>query len=519
MDNKIVVYTRVYNTKPYLKQCIESVLNQTYSNFIYLIVDNGCTDGSSEIIRQYAEKDGRIRSVRFEKNGSVSTREQILKLADPEYDYITILDSDDWWEPNYLERMLRLAVDNNADIVSTGSFMHDVATGEVTERKISQRFMLYSGQYAERFTAYHVFFRTVWAKLIRRDTYFSAKTMDADEFKNLNLKYGNDTLNAFAYLRNSKRAFIDNSMLHHYRIHQKSVSHNYDPRQSFSDLYLFNDAVNFLFEFGPVSQKNMDFLYCVYANAINDTALNLFNSSLAPAEKIHEYSKILLRQATKNTYASSYPEIRSSKRNLFAGVFMCADELTEENSEFRSILSAYLPNCCGAVTVKSVHLFRLEKELYETLLKDDKIALAKFLLSFFVKGTYAKQFDIPEMLRGLAKDCPPLCEIYDEEFLRKFPNLYLMILENNGESALDAMTDVLLNGDLPGETFLYLYLSLAAELDCVDEFIFGKIKTALFYLNKKRFDDCRATLGEISEMGVEDNEEIAEIRQQLDNLK
>lgn len=515
MDNKVVVYTRVYNTKQYLRQCIESVLNQTYSNFIYIIVDNGCTDGSSEIIKEYAAKDSRIRCVRFEKNGSVSTGEQIEKHAGSEGDYITILDSDDWWEPNYLERLLNLALDTKADIVLTGTFLHIVATGEIKERSAPQKLLFSREKYAEYFEYYHMFFRTVWAKLIRREIYFNSKILTPEERKNLKLSYGNDTLNAFAYLKNSKRVCIDSSILHHYRIHQKSSSYKYNPNQSFSDLYLFNDAVNFLSEYGSVSQQNMEFLYRIYANAIKDTAANLYNSSLSPTEKMHEYNKILVRQATKNAYTVKNPEIELSRQVLLSEVIMCADELTEENSELRGILSAHLPNCGGAVTVKSVHLFRLEKDLFDALMCDNKDRVAEVLLRLIVNKARTKEFDIPEILRGLANDNPLLCDIYDEDFLRKYPNLYLMILKDDNAAALDAMTDVLLNNAPPGETFLYVYLSLAASLDCVDEFIFGKIKTALFYLNEKRFDDCKETLDEISEMGVEDNEEIADIKAQL----
>lgn len=81
MEPKIIVYTRAYNTKPYLRQCIESVLNQTYSNFIYIIVDNGCTDGSSEIIEEYAGKDDRIRRIRFEKIHAYQRESKLKNFA------------------------------------------------------------------------------------------------------------------------------------------------------------------------------------------------------------------------------------------------------------------------------------------------------------------------------------------------------------------------------------------------------------------------------------------------------
>ena len=57
----ITIYTQVYNTKPYIRQCVESVLHQTYPHFEYYLVDNASTDGCKEILEEYAAADPRIR--------------------------------------------------------------------------------------------------------------------------------------------------------------------------------------------------------------------------------------------------------------------------------------------------------------------------------------------------------------------------------------------------------------------------------------------------------------------------
>lgn len=511
MDSKVAVYTRVYNTKPYLRQCIESVLNQTYSNFIYIIVDNGCTDGSSEIIEEYARKDSRVRRVRFEKNGSVKTAEQIKKYDDPEIEYITILDSDDWWEPSYLEHTLKLALDTKSDIVSTGTFMHIMETDQIMERKLERRLLLSSRQYAEAFTFYHNFFRTIWAKLIKKELYLNMPQLPAGT-----ISYGADTISAFNCLRKANRICVDNSMLHHYRIHKKSISYKYNPKQSFSDLYLFNDAVDFLSGFGPVSQRNMDFLYIVYGNAIKDTALNLVNSSLSPMEKMHEFNKILLRQATKKAYEGSAPEIRSSKRNMLSGVFIVACDLSEENDDFKEILEFYMPKCGAVVTVKSLELFQLEKGMLDAIIDDDSELLVEKLLGLFSKQKYSKYFvDTSKALRGLSRENPLLCEVGDMDFLQRFGEVYSLLFRESYGEALDVMTDILLKEPPSNETFMALYISLAAMLECVDEFIFGKIKLAVFYVNGKRYGECREILSELSEMGVEDNDEIISIKERM----
>ncbi len=508
---KITVCTQAYNAENYIAQCIESVLNQTYSDFQYIVIDNGSTDRTGEIIQKYAEKDARIEFIQYEKNGYCRWYDAICE-GNNRGDYVTTLDADDWLEPDYLERLESLAEETNSDMVITGSIMHFEQTGQESRRQASQRLLLERQDFAKAFPFYHAFLRPIWGKIIRLSIIKSAPSFNPTE---LGLSYGTDTLRSFLWLRQCSRICLDNSVLHNYRINQKSVSHKYDPRQSYSDIYLFNDAVSFLSDYGPISRQNMEFLYCVYANALKDTANNLVNSTLPPADKMHEYNKMLLRQVTKSAYSENNETVVSSKRFLLACVIICASELTEENDELSAIMSALLPKCGAAFTVKSARLFRFEKDPAEALVNDDKPALVKSLLKLVGKGSYSEQYDIPKMLRELSRDNPVLCEISDKSFLRKYGDLYAMIAAEDYAAALDKMTDILLGGSLPGETFLSVYLSLAAGLECADEFIFGKIKLAMFYVNEKRFDECRTVLGELSEMGVEDNEDITEIKRKL----
>ena len=115
---KITVYTQTYNAGGYIRQCIDSVLDQTYTNFEYIIVDHGSADATYDVINEYKLKDSRIKVYRYEN--SIRWLLPILR----EYfkgDYYTVLDQDDWIESDYLEKLLSLAEEVNADIVNTGS--------------------------------------------------------------------------------------------------------------------------------------------------------------------------------------------------------------------------------------------------------------------------------------------------------------------------------------------------------------------------------------------------------------
>ena len=110
----ISIIVPIYNTEKYLRQCLDSIINQTYTNFEVLLVNDGSTDSSGMICQEYLENDSRFRY--FEKeNGGVSSARN-LGLERSGGAYITFIDSDDWVESNHLEALLKGIKENNADI-------------------------------------------------------------------------------------------------------------------------------------------------------------------------------------------------------------------------------------------------------------------------------------------------------------------------------------------------------------------------------------------------------------------
>ena len=115
---KISVIVPCYNIKSYLPRCIESILAQTYKNLEIILISDGSTDGTDEVIREYAKKDSRIIPV-FKQNSGVSdTRNRGLDIATG--DYVGFVDGDDYIEPEMYETLLKNAIENNADISHCG---------------------------------------------------------------------------------------------------------------------------------------------------------------------------------------------------------------------------------------------------------------------------------------------------------------------------------------------------------------------------------------------------------------
>ena len=114
---KISVIIPVYNVEKYLKQCLDSVINQTYKNLEIICVNDASTDNSPEILKEYAQKDIRIIIVNNEKNfGLGLTRNHGMEYATGEY--IHFLDSDDWMEIDAYEKLARIIEkDNSIDLI------------------------------------------------------------------------------------------------------------------------------------------------------------------------------------------------------------------------------------------------------------------------------------------------------------------------------------------------------------------------------------------------------------------
>lgn len=109
----LTVVVPVYNVESYLETCIQSVLAQPYEDMEILLINDGSTDNSGRICRRYEKTDRRIRYIEKENEGSGAARNLGIEMARGEY--ITFLDSDDWWDREYAVKMMEYA--QYADIV------------------------------------------------------------------------------------------------------------------------------------------------------------------------------------------------------------------------------------------------------------------------------------------------------------------------------------------------------------------------------------------------------------------
>jgi glycosyltransferase involved in cell wall biosynthesis len=131
---KISIILPVYNTELYIEKCVESILQQSFSDFELIILNDGSTDNSEHILFQLAEKDNRIVFHSFPNSGVYKIRNRGLEMATGEY--ICFVDSDDWVDENFLQDFISHLSDNKTRLVVQD--LKRIALDGSTERNIQQ---------------------------------------------------------------------------------------------------------------------------------------------------------------------------------------------------------------------------------------------------------------------------------------------------------------------------------------------------------------------------------------------
>lgn len=152
---KISIIMPIYNVEGYLKKCMDSILNQTLSDFELIAVDDGSTDSSGKIADEYEKKDSRVCVIHKENGGAPSARNAGINIV--RGDYLYFPDSDDWLEPTYLEELYDLATKTNAQMVISGYTMEYFEQNKEQSYCVTTPFMNYGTQESLRKNLHNYF--------------------------------------------------------------------------------------------------------------------------------------------------------------------------------------------------------------------------------------------------------------------------------------------------------------------------------------------------------------------------
>lgn len=134
-ESMVSVITPMYNSYRFIRDTIESVINQTYENWEMIIVDDSSSDGSIQVVEDYSKVDERIRLFVNEVNlGAAVTRNKAIKLSKGKY--IAFLDADDLWLPNKLDKQIAFMKVNGYSFSFTGYSLIDEKGGVIEKNNI-----------------------------------------------------------------------------------------------------------------------------------------------------------------------------------------------------------------------------------------------------------------------------------------------------------------------------------------------------------------------------------------------
>lgn len=333
MINKMItVIVNIYNEQQYLKQCVNSILAQTFTNLEIILVDDGSTDQSPEICKEYSAEFSQIQCILKNNEGLVRARKTGLEKATG--DYVAFVDGDDWLEPEYYERLYCELITSEADIVVGGHKenlcgvetirYNMVAQGTYHKEKLETEvypIMIYTGQFSQ-FGIYSY----VWNKLFKKDI-FKLCQMQVDD----RIFIGEDACSVYPALLRADSVRVIEYAGYHYRQRANSMvkmTYNYDleyQRLKILALYLKEQFTNSVYKTILLPQLNYFLLSQVAVRTNGFSEKEKEERNLFPFSELPQNCSVVLYGA--GTFGQhTYRRMKASK---FCEILSWIDAETE----------------------------------------------------------------------------------------------------------------------------------------------------------------------------------------------
>ena len=209
----ISVIIPVYNVEPYLRKCLDSVINQTYRDLEILVIDDGSTDECGRICDEYEKKDERIHVFHTENRGLSCARN--LGLDNARGEWIGFVDSDDWIEPDMYEVLLKKALETGADISCCGSYLQ-YADREIPKPITCSQKCVEGIGLTPAAMKDVVFGRSVWNKLYKMELFDNCRFPDGMLFE--------DIATVWKLIIRCQRVACIYEVLYHHTVRKDSIS-------------------------------------------------------------------------------------------------------------------------------------------------------------------------------------------------------------------------------------------------------------------------------------------------------
>lgn len=201
----VSILVPVYNSAPYLRKCVGSITGQTYTDLQIVLINDGSTDDSWDIMQELARQDKRIEIYSQPNCGVAATRNRLLDKV--RGDFVLFVDSDDWIEPNTIEILLQ----------EQGKEDYDIVAFQLTSPKPRDEHYN-KEEVVKKFLEHNVFRGSLCDKLVKAELY---RGLSIDQ----TVSYGEDALLVWQVLQRVNKVCVLGKVLYYYRVNDDSLSH------------------------------------------------------------------------------------------------------------------------------------------------------------------------------------------------------------------------------------------------------------------------------------------------------
>ena len=307
----ISVIIPIYNSEKYLRQCLNSIINQSYKDLQIILINDGSTDKSLEICEEYKLIDKRIIIINQDNAGAPASRNAGLKMASGEW--ISFVDSDDWLEITAYEKLIEI-IQNNKQVELIHFNKTMVVNGDISpiSNITSNRYVTSERKIANMQLAalYHEFDREfgvgtffIWDKL------YNNSIIKNNEMYFQETAYGQDDrfFNTW-YFGLISKVYLSTECLYNYRIVEESLSHKYVPDRVKWDLGLYNGLIEL--KKNPNIKLSREFDQAVYCRVIENIWLCTYRCFFHPdnpdplSKQLESVKEVLEDKVFVSTFAS-----------------------------------------------------------------------------------------------------------------------------------------------------------------------------------------------------------------------
>lgn len=295
MQSLFSIIIPVYKVEQYLRNCIESVISQTYSNWELILVNDGSPDKCGEICDEYAAKNKRIQVIHKENGGLSSARNAGLDMP-PKGEFVTFLDSDDFWHPEYLETLMNLQQKYHADLVQCGFVRGSESVFPPIEGSIS----------IDVLDKHEVFIKE------KANVIMCGKLYRTSLFDGIRMPvglYNEDDWTAWKLYYRAKTIVVTNQALYFYTINPSSIMGKLNKKPDLRYINAYNERIGF---FVGTGEKDLE--HCSRLQLCKSLLLTYHHTKLSVEE----------RYQVKTKFDESWKEIRFSPfiRPFYKALFL-----------------------------------------------------------------------------------------------------------------------------------------------------------------------------------------------------